>query len=79
MQFVAAREIANQPPEAIAQQLLEEIPRQVTEYMKAQNITPSTLRMLLVFFNKHMKTGTNPPSNTNSIIHTLQLYSFTAL
>ena len=51
VQFVAARELS-QPPERIAQKLLEEIPRQVTKYMKTQNITPSTLRIFPVFFNK---------------------------
>ena len=43
MQFVAMRDVEKEPPEKIAQALLEEIPDQVTDYMKAYNITPSTL------------------------------------
>lgn len=39
------RDVKNQPPEAIAQCLLEEIPSQVTQYMKSRNITPSTLHV----------------------------------
>lgn len=43
MQFVAMQDVQFQPPEKIAQTLLEEIPGQVTSYMQAYSITPSTL------------------------------------
>ena len=43
MQFVAMKDVINQPPEVIAQQLLEEVPVQVTEYMRQKGITPSTM------------------------------------
>lgn len=43
VQFVAMKDVETQPPERIAQALLEEIPQQVTSYMKMNSITPSTL------------------------------------
>ena len=43
VQFVALREVAALPPDAIAQQLLAEIPIQVTSYMKSRNLTPSMM------------------------------------
>lgn len=45
VQFVAMRDVESFPPERIAQILLEEIPSQVTGYMKMAGITPSTMRM----------------------------------
>ena len=43
VQFVALHHIASASPEVIARNLLAEIPRQVTTYMKMMNITPDEI------------------------------------
>ena len=44
VQFVAMHEMRNKTPEEIARALLEEIPRQVVDYMEYNGITVETLR-----------------------------------
>ena len=44
MQFVALREVASLPPQAIAKELLEEIPLQVTQYMASVGVTPEEVQ-----------------------------------
>ena len=43
VQFVALRDVAKMPPQAIAKELLEEIPMQVTQYLKSVGVTPEEL------------------------------------
>lgn len=68
VQFVAMRDVKNQPPEAIAQSLLEEIPSQVTQYMKSKGITPSTLRGQLYLYSVYLL-HQNTINYSNAIIH----------
>lgn len=44
VQFVALREVASMPPQAIAKELLEEIPAQVTQYMRSEGVTPEEVQ-----------------------------------
>lgn len=44
VQFVALREVAKLPPQAIAKELLEEIPAQVTQYLQKEGVTPEEVQ-----------------------------------
>lgn len=43
VKFVALNSLKNQTPQEVAKTLLEEIPRQVRDYMRAQGITPDLI------------------------------------